>query len=255
MKIDPQKPYDFGKFRIDSPCPKPWDEMSPEGEGQRRCAHCQHTVYDISGMRPKQIEALYKRANGKLCGNFSVGNPPLDHDLPSPFRIRIVPNDLKIAASVAAMSFLLLHPAKLHAVASTAAAVYVEGGNENHTNNPATRRVNHQITAVILDQDSMEVRHDLHVHVFADGKIILDTVAVHGLFHADLEGQVSPNTMIEVKVLKQTIPAAKGSYYTFAYAATSKKALLNDAQNLKVVVQVDRPNYPKLGGAVSRPFR
>jgi hypothetical protein len=63
---------------VPNPCQQPWNEMTPNNEGHF-CSHCSKTVIDFTQLTDEQVAAVFKNANGKICGRFTVSQ--LDHDL------------------------------------------------------------------------------------------------------------------------------------------------------------------------------
>jgi hypothetical protein len=55
--------------RVASPCPVSWDSMSGD-DRVRFCAHCHLHVFNLSGMKREQAEALVRKTDGRLCVRF-----------------------------------------------------------------------------------------------------------------------------------------------------------------------------------------
>lgn len=54
--------------KVAAPCQADWDQMFAfDGERVRFCSQCQLNVYNLSGMRRGEAEALLNRAEGRLC--------------------------------------------------------------------------------------------------------------------------------------------------------------------------------------------
>jgi hypothetical protein len=58
-------------LRIATPCSADWDQMhSFEDERVRFCSQCNLNVYNLSGMRRQEAEALITKTEGRLCVRF-----------------------------------------------------------------------------------------------------------------------------------------------------------------------------------------
>jgi len=58
-------------LNISSPCPKKWSQLVGD-DRVRYCGDCKLNVYNLTVMRPAEIEALVRRTSGRLCGQLYV---------------------------------------------------------------------------------------------------------------------------------------------------------------------------------------
>jgi CarboxypepD_reg-like domain len=59
------------QLQIPNPCTQPWSEMSVTDAG-RHCAQCDKVVIDFSKMSDEEVNAVFQKNNGKICGHFKV---------------------------------------------------------------------------------------------------------------------------------------------------------------------------------------
>lgn len=57
------------RVTVATPCPADWDGMIG-GDRARFCGQCELNVYDLSGMKRNEAEALITRTEGRLCVRF-----------------------------------------------------------------------------------------------------------------------------------------------------------------------------------------
>lgn len=55
------------KFTVPKPCHEKWENMLPE-EKDRFCTSCQTKVYDFSQSADHEIQEIYEREKGNVCG-------------------------------------------------------------------------------------------------------------------------------------------------------------------------------------------
>jgi hypothetical protein len=58
-------------LRVSSPCPESWARMKGD-DRVRFCGRCNLNVYNLTVMKPHEIETLVRRTNGRLCGRLYV---------------------------------------------------------------------------------------------------------------------------------------------------------------------------------------
>jgi hypothetical protein len=58
---------------LSSPCPKRWTDLVGN-DRIRYCGDCKLNVYNLAIMRPAEIEALFRKTGGRLCGQLYVRN-------------------------------------------------------------------------------------------------------------------------------------------------------------------------------------
>ncbi len=56
---------------ISSPCPKKWSQLVGN-DRVRYCGDCKLNVYNLTAMKPAEIDALVRRTSGRLCGQLYV---------------------------------------------------------------------------------------------------------------------------------------------------------------------------------------
>jgi hypothetical protein len=61
------------KLTISSPCPESWDRMAGDNR-IRFCDRCNLNVYNLAVMKPHEVEALVRKASGRLCGRLYMRN-------------------------------------------------------------------------------------------------------------------------------------------------------------------------------------
>ena len=86
-------------FEIPSPCPEPWEAMTPKGAG-RHCASCDKVVVDISRMTEKAAVSLIRENVGNICVN-GLYDPASEKFLYRPEAKRRLPVILNAATAFA----------------------------------------------------------------------------------------------------------------------------------------------------------
>ena len=109
-------PIQFGKYSIPEPCIEPWETMRPTDEAARHCQRCQKRVFDISGMKPSEMQALEARNGGSICATFFLHNPPLDKEPKSRLRFNLPPWLRYTAAAAATMGIAMVNPPLLKSI-------------------------------------------------------------------------------------------------------------------------------------------
>jgi hypothetical protein len=61
-----EQKFNVNNLRVASPCPVGWETMKGD-ERTRHCDLCELNVYNISGMKPKEVEKLVTEREGRLC--------------------------------------------------------------------------------------------------------------------------------------------------------------------------------------------
>jgi len=235
------KPIRFGKYSIPSPCPVPEDELRRLPHENQYCNRCQQSVYDISGMQPREIEALRKRNGGKLCVAFYESHPPLTHN-----RYSLMPVWLKGAAAAATFTAWLLQAPSLHAArpaiefAMPASSALI-GPDSLHSNAPML------LSSVILDQNEGNIPDDVVISLeFPNGEK-REIITQRGFFAVNLEGMVDCDAKIKLHIAAQKFEDHRGSR---SYPEHRASISAESAQNLELKLQVVYVFKPKMRGAI-----
>ncbi len=235
-------PIRFGKYSIPSPCPVPEDELLRMAHENQYCNRCQQSVYDISGMQPREIEALRRQNGGRLCVAFYESNPPLMRN-----RYSLMPLWLRGAAATATFTALLLQAPAVHA--STAHFEFVApsstpiGPDTVHNSPPLL------LSSVILDADGRNIPDDVVIKLeFSNGEK-REIVTHAGFFAVNLEGMVDCDAKIKLHIAAQKFEDGRGSR---SYPAHTASILAESAQNLELKLNVVYVYRPKMRGAIER---
>lgn len=250
------KPIEIGEFQIATPCEKTWESMESMAPDRRFCEQCLHVVHDLTGMSESQLAALYARNGGKLCGFFTMdadGHPIYYQNQGLPRK----PRFLKHFAAAASMFLLYQTPQSSGKACIPAAnASFATPLPSSLLSKPAVTETitpanNTLLSAVILAQDSSEIRDSLRVDVFAKGERITKLYSEAGLVHVDFGNELKPTD--EIKIVVHDCVFDQGlRYRERKYHGASLTTTLGNAQNLQIVVQYTAPERPqKLGGVVS----
>jgi hypothetical protein len=247
-------PIQFGKMRIAEPCTVPEEEMLRHGQGQQFCNRCQTLVHDISGMEPRQIEALRRANGGKLCGAFYPTHPPLARNR----HYRLLPSWLAGTAATLTLPWLLLWAREAQAAnpripigitQTPATGGPLQPSAECTTHRPDSLPVAAPLllSSVILDQDSLNIPDSLLLQVTFPNGTQQEIVTNAGFFALKLEGMVAANESIVLSIAPQKFADYRGSR---SYPAFRTHIKASTAQNHQIILQVKYVHNRMLRGDV-----
>ncbi len=246
------KRLDIGKFEISETCSVPWEEMDMHTGGNRMCRQCDQVVHDLTGMSETEIEALFHRNGGMLCGNFTLdaaGNPIYFKNESRPKKVRF----LKHWAAAASIFLLYQTPQAGGHNAGTTTSIALppisEGDGSAKSTPTLTPQNNTLLSGVILTQDSSEISDTLQVDIFAKGNQVASLQAQNGLFHHDFANALSPTDSVTIVVQARVIHP-ENVWNKREYKGTTYQTTLGNAQNMKITVAYRHPEA-KLGGVMA----
>jgi hypothetical protein len=252
------KQLKIGQFEIPETCTVPWEEMDAHPSGNRMCRQCNKVVHDLTGMSEAEIEALFERNGGSLCGNFSLdelGNPIY-------FRNELQPRKPKYLKHLAAAASLILLYQTPHAGGGSTTSGprndvtwNLEGPVKSNKNaSTITPENNTLVSGVILTPDSIEIHDSLKVQIYANGKWVRNLKSQGGFFSTDFEGKLKPTDKIKIVVVGHAFDTNL-KYESRKYGGASMETTLGHAQNVQMVVAYTPPiGYRKTGGVMVRSF-
>jgi hypothetical protein len=242
---------DIGKFEISETCAVPWEEMDMHTGGNRLCRQCDKVVHDLTGMSEREIEVLFHRNGGMLCGNFSLdaaGNPIYFKQQSAPKKVRFLKH------WAAAASIFLLYQTPQAGGHHTGTATSIASPPLFQGDAPAllpsiiTPKTNTLLSGVILTQDSSEIRDTLQVDVFAKGNQVASLQAENGFFHHDFADTLLPTDSVTI-VVQARVVNPENVWNKREYKGTTYQTTLGNAQNVTVTVAFKHPER-KMGGVM-----
>lgn len=252
MKDHPYSiPYSTGRLVLKSPCSVGKDAFTTLEGGNKFCSQCKKVVYDLRGRSEAEIKTLIVAHGGNLCGSIAVRSPvnrptirlaqPLRK--PAYFKHWVATASLLLLYHGAADATIRFsHPTEWTSQPLRDASAAVEEylpGEEIKTNT--------LISAVVLNQDSMEVPLDVEVAIYARQVLVAKVIAYHGLLKMDLTGKVRPEEPIGLVIRPNTARYA-GTDDKAQHGGLQRVVRLRDAQNVQLQVQYHFPEIQVDGG-------
>jgi hypothetical protein len=228
-------PIQFGKYSIPTPCRVGEEELRRIDGRKQFCNSCQKVVHDISGLEPRQIEALRRAQGGKLCVAFYETKPPLETDSPRPIAYRLMPLWLQGAAATAALAGLLLYaPATRGAMLgpTTWSTLSSPGGHLDS----ASIHPDMMLSSVVLNQNDENIGDDILIIVELPNGKKREITSSAGFFALNLEGIAMADEMIGIHIKSQKFEDYRGSRTYPDYRAQIKASA---AQNATISLKVE----------------
>ncbi len=227
-------PIQFGKYSIPTPCRVAEEELRRIDGRKQYCNSCQKVVHDISGMEPRQIEALRRAHGGKVCVAFYETKPPLDTDRPRPIAYRLMPMWLQGAAASAALAGLLLPAPAARAAMLTPSTLIAlpspSGPIDSARTSPAML-----LSSVVLNQYDENIVDNILIIVESPNGKKREITSNAGFFALNLEGVAMADEMIGIHIKAQKFEDFRGSRTYPNYRARFK---VNAAQNATISLEI-----------------
>lgn len=224
----------FGKYKIPDPCTVPEEELRRVGAGKQYCQRCQKVVHDISGMEPREIDALWKKNGGKMCAAFYATTPPLAKNKPRPMAVRLSPQWLRGAAATAMLASVLLQAPAAYASAWAPTAIERSLGSDDRPSvgQPPGSLL---LSSVVLDQFGENIVDDIEITVVLPSGERRTITSKAGFFALNLEGIVDADQFVTIRIAAQKFQDLSGSR---TYPALTSRVKASAAQNMQVTIKV-----------------
>lgn len=238
MKNPPHsQQFSTGRLVLSSPCHIGAEAMTALNDGNRFCRDCKKVVHQLDGKSETEIKALFAANGGNICGSMRFSQPRQRQEIQLAAPTRRAAYWKQLAATA---SLLLLYQGMM--AAPRAAQQGLEWVVPAFA--PAQQpRVgdNTILSAVIQNEEGVELPFDFAVEIFADGVLLRRTVAEHGLLKVDFEGLLAPEANIVIVVLADSATDPLAPIAKMPHGGMQQEVRLADAQNLVLKVRYDFP--------------
>lgn len=237
-------PIRFGKYSIPEPCIEPWETMRPTDEAARHCNRCQKRVFDISGMKPSEVQALEARNGGGICATFFLHNPPMDKEPKSRLKFSLPPW-LRHRAAAATLGVAMVNPPLLKAITW-------QPSQDQPLPNPDSVNAKPSpllLSSVLLNQYGENIEDDLVIILTMPDSSQLSITTQAGFFHLYLPDSVTATDSVSI-----LIPAQEFNNYSSnrTYPETLFSISVANPQNAVLPLNINYRYHWMMRGSMMR---